>query len=552
MWGERLKELRLPPLCSREQMLDMLQSEEYGYLPPLPESIEFEVEKNIIPNFCAGKATLDKVKVKVVLYGEEFNFPVYATIPTAEGKHPYFVHINFRADVSDRYMPTEELVDRGFGVISLCYEDVTSDDGDMENGLAGLVGRHTERSATSPGKIALWAWAVQRANDYALTRPELDSRRAAVCGHSRLGKTALLAGATDERFAFVFSNDSGCSGAAITRQKVGESVADICKMFPYWFCESYYKYAGNEAKMPFDQHFLLACVYPRYVYVASASEDIWADPVSEFGCCVAVSEYYSRDGGVGFVAPDREPRVGDVFHGGHVGYHLRLGKHYFGREDWQHFADFICRHSGGDEAPLLRVAVELQSLSQAGLFYSKDVFDTERYTRIRELSAELLAQLSEEPPQKIKALFCNEEGYQTPKLDTRSAIFDDSGRILLVQERDGLWALPGGWVDVGLSIGENAVKEAYEEAGARVSPEFIIAVQDRDKHNPCAYAHKICKLFVMCKYIGGEFSPNSETLAAEYFAFDSLPPLAENKNTAEQIKMCFEAYARGAAPALFD
>lgn len=186
-------------------------------------------------------------------------------------------------------------------------------------------------------------------------------------------------------------------------------------------------------------------------------------------------------------------------------------------------------------------AVELQSLAQAGLTYGRDDFDRERYTRIREISAEMLARMADLPVEKVTGLFCNETGYQTPKLDTRAAVFQDA-KILLVRERDGRWALPGGWCDVNVSVAENTAKEVKEEAGLEVTPQRIIAVQDRSKHNLPVYAYGVCKIFVLCDAVGGQFVPNIETTEARYFPPDQLPPLAEEKNTAEQIALCFEAY----------
>lgn len=186
-------------------------------------------------------------------------------------------------------------------------------------------------------------------------------------------------------------------------------------------------------------------------------------------------------------------------------------------------------------------AVELQSLAQAGLFYGKDIFDKERYARIREISAEMLAHLSQIPVETVTGLFCNEFGYQTPKIDTRAAIFRE-GKILLVKEQDGRWSLPGGWCDVNLSVGENTCKEVKEEAGLDVEPEKVIAVQDRARHNHPRYAYGICKIFVQCRLMGGEFSENPETIETRYFALEELPELAGEKNTAEQIEMCFHAY----------
>ena len=196
-------------------------------------------------------------------------------------------------------------------------------------------------------------------------------------------------------------------------------------------------------------------------------------------------------------------------------------------------------------------AVELQSLAQAGLTYGKDGFDLERYARIREISAEILAHMTGLPVEKVTGLFCNETGYQTPKLDTRAAVFQD-GKILLVRERDGRWALPGGWCDVNVSVGENTVKEVKEEAGLDVIPWRIIAVQDRAKHNLPVYAYGVCKIFVQCDAAGGQFTPNLETTEARYFPPDQLPPLAEEKNTPAQIALCFEAYRSDAWATQFD
>lgn len=189
----------------------------------------------------------------------------------------------------------------------------------------------------------------------------------------------------------------------------------------------------------------------------------------------------------------------------------------------------------------LQWAVELQSLAQAGLFYSRGKFDLERYQRIREISTEMISCQTELPLEKVKDLFCNEIGYQTPKLDTRAAIFQD-GKILLVQENDGKWSMPGGWVEVDLSVKENTIKEVREEAGLDVTADLVIAVQDREKHNLPVYAHKICKIFVLCSVIGGKFEKNIETVDSGYFPLDKLPDLATEKNTYEQIKMCFDAY----------
>lgn len=196
-------------------------------------------------------------------------------------------------------------------------------------------------------------------------------------------------------------------------------------------------------------------------------------------------------------------------------------------------------------------AIELQSLAQAGLTYGKDVYDLERYTRIREISAEIIAHKSEIPVEIVKDLFCNETGYQTPKLDTRAAIFKDD-KILLVQEANGTWSLPGGWVDVNISVKENTIKEVKEESGLDVTADRIIAVQDRNKHNLPQYAYGVCKIFVLCSLIGGEFVSNAETTGFDWFSLDNLPVMALEKNTPVQAQMCFEAYNNKDWQVLFD
>ncbi len=196
-------------------------------------------------------------------------------------------------------------------------------------------------------------------------------------------------------------------------------------------------------------------------------------------------------------------------------------------------------------------AIELQSLAQGGLFYAKDEFDKERYGRIREIAAEMISFKSGITKEKVEDLFCCEIGYQTPKLDSRAAIFKDD-KILLVRESNGTWSLPGGWVDVNVSVGENTVKEVKEEAGLDVSVDRVIAVQDREKHNLPVYAYKVCKIFLLCSVLGGCFEKNIETTESRYFGVDELPALAEEKNNEEQIRMCFEAYHAKHWITLFD
>ena len=198
----------------------------------------------------------------------------------------------------------------------------------------------------------------------------------------------------------------------------------------------------------------------------------------------------------------------------------------------------------GKNEKWLQWAIELQSLAQAGLTYGKDAYDMERYERIREISAEILSSMSDIPTEIVRNLFCNETGYQTPKIDTRAAIFKD-GKILLVRENNGKWSLPGGWCDVNVSVGENTIKEVKEESGLDVNAVSIIAIQDRAKHNLPLYAYGICKVFVLCTIVGGCFQENIETTGFDFFSENNLPELAKEKNNEEQIRMCFDAYRAG-------
>lgn len=339
MITQLLEARQLPPLKTRKEMLKILLEQEYGYLPPKPDKLTWTDGEVLSKNFCGGNATLHKVLLTAYWEDKEFTFPIYVSLPTERKNVPFFIQINFRPDVPDRLQPTEELIDNGYAVLSFGYKDVTSDDNDMTNGLAGVLFKDGVRGPADPGKIAMWAWAAQRVMDYAQHIECLDLTRGTVCGHSRLGKTALLTAATDERFYCCHSNCSGCSGAALSRGKSGESVKRICEVFPHWFCENYVKASVNDvAQLPFDQHYLVACIAPRKVHVTSADQDQWADPVSEFLTCSAASPAFGENA---FVCPNRLPETGDKFHSGIIGYSLRKGTHYFSRRDWLDLIDFL-------------------------------------------------------------------------------------------------------------------------------------------------------------------------------------------------------------------
>lgn len=204
------------------------------------------------------------------------------------------------------------------------------------------------------------------------------------------------------------------------------------------------------------------------------------------------------------------------------------------------------------EPKWLSWAKQLQAIAQAGLTYSKDKYDIERFQQIRNLSVDILSEYTEISNEKIKDLFCNETGYQTPKVDVRGAVFKND-KILLVKESiDGTWSMPGGWAEFNLSIKENIVKEVKEESGVNVVPKRLIAVLDRNKHNKPVTAYGIYKIFVLCELIDGVFKKNIETEESGFFSIIDLPPLSLARNTKKQIEMCFEAKSQEYFFTVFD
>ena len=205
-----------------------------------------------------------------------------------------------------------------------------------------------------------------------------------------------------------------------------------------------------------------------------------------------------------------------------------------------------------NSSPWLEWAKELQFLSQCALAYCQDKYDIERFERIRQISAEMAAAVADLPVETVKDLFCSDTGYQTAKLDTRAAVLRE-GRLLLVRESDGRWALPGGWVDYDRTIRENTVKEVWEEAGMRVRPLRVIALHEHNHRNTVTYPFNIVSVHVLCEYLSGAFRPNLETTDCGFFAPDEIPaPLALNKTTPEQIALCFRAAADPGFPVEFD
>jgi len=351
--GSKVRNAREWMKKRRPEILAMFETEVYGKAPGRPEDMSFETlytETGVL----GGIATRREVKVYFSADKKHY-MTVLVYAPAGKTKSPAFLGINFKGNESvsedpgitlpdktqlkaygihplfergyaSSSWPLEEIVKRGYAVVTFCRDDVDPDTDDaFGNGVHPLFYREGQHCPDPDqwGTISAWAWGLSRALDYLETDELVDAGRVAVIGHSRLGKTALWAAAQDTRFAMSISNCSGCGGAALSRRAVGETVAAINRRFPHWFCRNFQKYNDNEAALPVDQHELIDLIAPRPVYVASASEDKWADPVGE-----------------GLAAKEAE-KVYRLFHAqDRIGRHVHKGKHQISIEDWEYYLDF--------------------------------------------------------------------------------------------------------------------------------------------------------------------------------------------------------------------
>jgi hypothetical protein len=354
----------------RPEIFRLFEDQMFGVAPGKPKNMSFEVlEQGPAFNMKAGRkqvqVAFDKgpngSKMEILLY-----------LPAnANGKVPVFLGLNFqgnhavtldpavrvtrswmrnvpgnKSDESKRGAEAsrwdiDAILAKGYGVATIYYGDIDPDyDDGYQNGVQPLFYKpgQTKPAANEWGSIAAWAWGLSRALDYLETDPLVDSKRVAVVGHSRLGKTSLWAGAVDPRFALVISNDSGAGGAALSRRLYGEEIRHLNKSFPHWFNDNFKKYSSNESALPFDQHMLIALMAPRPVYIASALEDQWADPKGEFLSGVHATPAYKLFGKPGMPATEMPGIEQPVM--GTIGYHIRRGKHDVTSYDWEQFLKF--------------------------------------------------------------------------------------------------------------------------------------------------------------------------------------------------------------------
>ena len=372
--GQRVKDVKTWQTKRRPEILKMFQTQMYGRSPGRPKKMSFEVT-SVDKKALGGKAIRKQVTIHLggpKGKGPAINVLIYLPA-NAKEPVPTFVGLNFggnqlvhtdpgitptknwvgskrkkspRGAAAGRWQ-VEKVVGRGYAIATAYYGDIDPDfDDGFKNGVHPLFYKkgQTKPADDEWGSISAWAWGLSRIMDYFETDAMIDHKHVAVLGHSRLGKTSLWAGAQDERFALVISNDSGCGGAALNRRAFGETLKVINTVFPHWFCGNFKKYNNNESALPFDQHMLIALMAPRPVYIASAAEDRWADPRGEFLSGLHANGVYRLFGKTGLPA-DKMPAVDRPVHGT-IGYHIRSGKHNVTDFDWEQYLKFADKHFG--------------------------------------------------------------------------------------------------------------------------------------------------------------------------------------------------------------
>ena len=326
----------------KKEIEKLLTNEIYGNEPSASYLVEGKEVRYHENAFC-GKAIFKEIEIRIIGENFYYAYPCYMALPKNNSNPPSFLYLSFASmfyGAEFECMPVEEIIDQGYGLISFYYQEVVPDIFDyFNNGICSSFARNPHNGW---GKLAMWAWGASRVMDYLQTADDIDKKEVAVMGMSRLGKTALWAGAMDERFSAVISVDSGAGGAALYRGKTGEGIEELVKpeRFPYWFCGNFKKYAGKHEMLPVDSHFLLSMIAPRPLYICSAKDDDWSDPKSEFLGAYATSKTYDLLGMSGLVTEDEYPLPGSCLHDGTIGYHLRYGTHGINRDDWNQIIRF--------------------------------------------------------------------------------------------------------------------------------------------------------------------------------------------------------------------
>lgn len=346
--GQRVETAEAWNASRRAEVLELFREHVYGRRPGSPDELTFErIEED--SEAMDGRATLRRIMVQSRVDDRQHEFELTVFVPNdTDGPVPLFLLMNNRGrdnvdparEVRSGFWPAEEIIERGYGIAALQVSDLAPDSAD--NFRAGVIelfeGDEAERPDDAWMALAAWGWGASRALDYFETDDDVDASRIGVVGHSRGGKAALWAGAEDERFAVVVSNNSGCGGAAISRRRVGERVSQINGNFPHWFCENFNQYNGAEHELPLDQHMLVSLIAPRAVYIASADDDIWADPRGEYLALAHASNVYGLFG-YEPISPDEMPGLDEPVHSGPRGYHVRTGGHNLTPYDWHRYLD---------------------------------------------------------------------------------------------------------------------------------------------------------------------------------------------------------------------
>ncbi len=336
----------------RGELLELFRDQVYGRRPETKYSVSFR-QKSEVTDVFEGSATGRSMVAQVTIGARHFDFPFVVFIPNqASGRVPAVVHINNRyfvpletvLDKHDPFWAVRTMIQRGYATASFHTSNVDPDKKDgYADGIPSFFADGKPPKDDAWRALSAWGWGASRVLDYLETLEAIDAKRVAVSGHSRGGKASLWAASEDTRFAMAYSNNSGCGGAALSRRRYGETVGRINASFPHWFCRNFWKYGGREDELPVDQHELIALIAPRAVYVASADEDLWADPKGEYASLVAASPVFKLHGKQAIADPEM-PALGQPRHVGSTGYNIRTGGHGLGDENWGRFLDFADSH----------------------------------------------------------------------------------------------------------------------------------------------------------------------------------------------------------------